>query len=356
MGILDFLGFQQGGYDPRNQYTQEAQNATQGMNLPNLFMTPDLYSAGLLSDQNVQNQLQQQATKTGGVLSLVDFATRPRNLRAGSVIPYIGEAYKTGFGGAQNVYNLGLTQQLRNMALNKPGATSTPFEKIDYGKVDVKNSDLEGFQKSWEAGAPDYTKLKMIQQPVFKQTKALEEFDKKAVPDLAEFVIGGGFSDAQKSLVQLDDAVNQLESTPEGTITGRLIGAQPDWYRSKFNRDSVANQEKVEEIVQRNLRLILGAAFTAKEGEQLISRAYNPSQTQAENARRVKLLQKQIFDAAKTKQEAYDYLQANGTLAGFQGKLYNQSGQFFDDYDSALKATEKVEESEKGSGDWMIVQ
>ena len=171
-----------------------------------------------------------------------------------------------------------------------------------------------------------------------------------------EFVVGGGFSDAQKSLVQLDDAVNQLENTPEGTITGRIIGAQPDWYRSKFNRESVANQEKVEEIVQRNLRLILGAAFTAKEGEQLISRAYNPNQTQAENARRVKLLQKQIYDAAKTKQEAYEHLQENGTLAGFQGKLYNQSGQFFDDYDSSLKATEKVEEPQGGSGDWMIVQ
>lgn len=353
-GILDFLGFQQGGYDPRNQYTQEAQNATQGMNLPNLFMTPDLYSAGLLSDPNVQNQLQQQATKTGGVLSLVDFATRPRNLRAGSVIPYLGEAYKTGFGGAQNVYGAGLNQLLRKTAF---GQKDSPFAKIDMSKVDRSKSDLTEFAKRLNAGDPTaYDFITMKQETPFKQTKALEEFDKKAVPEIAEFVVGGGFSDAQKSLVQLDDAINQLENTPEGTITGRLIGAQPDWYRSKFNRDSVANQEKVEEIVQRNLRLILGAAFTAKEGEQLISRAYNPSQTQAENARRVKLLQKQIYDAAKTKQEAYEYLQENGTLAGFQGKLYNQSGQFFDDYDAALKVTEKVEESEKGSGDWMIVQ
>lgn len=348
-GILDYLNpFQAGGYDP-NQQTN-----TTGTNLPNVFMTPDLYKAGLLTDQNVQNQLQQQATKTGGILSAVDFITRPRNLGAGSALPYIGEAYKTGFGGAQNVYGAGLNQLLRKTAF---GQKDSPFAKIDMTKVDRDKSDLTEFAKRLNAGDPTaYDFITMKQETPFKQTKALEEFDKKAVPDIAEFVVGGGFSDAQKSLVQLDDAVNQLENTPEGTITGRLIGAQPDWYRSKFNRESVANQEKVEEIVQRNLRLILGAAFTAKEGEQLISRAYNPNQTQAENARRVKLLQKQIYDAAKTKQEAYDYLQENGTLAGFQGKLYNQSGQFFDDYDSVLKATEKVEEPQKGSGDWMIVQ
>jgi hypothetical protein len=348
-GILDYLNpFQTGGYDP-NQQTN-----TTGTNLPNVFMTPDLYSAGLLSDQNVQNQLQQQATKTGGVLSLVDFATRPRNLRAGSVIPYLGEAYKTGFGGAQNIYGAGLNQLLRKTAF---GQKDSPFAKIDISKVDTKESDLTEFSKRLNAGDPTaYNFLKMKQEASFKQTKFNEKFDERAVPELVDFVIGGGFADAQKSLVQLNNAVNELENTPEGTITGRLIGAQPDWYRSKFNRQSVANQEKVEEIVQRNLRLILGAAFTAKEGEQLISRAYNPNQTQAENARRVRLLQKQIYDAAKTKQEAYEYAKQYDTLEGFEGKLYTQSGQFFDDYDAMLNAEEKVEESEKGSGDWMIVQ
>jgi len=347
-GILDYLNpFQAGGYDP-------AQGNQTGVNLPNIFMTPDLNQAGLL-DVDTQRALQQQATKTGGVLSAVDFLTRPRNLRAGSALPYIGEAYKTGFGGAQNVYNLGLTQQLRNMALNKPGATSTPFEKIDYSKVDVPKSDLKGFQKSWEAGAPDYSLLKMKQQPVFTQTKAMEEFDKKAVPDLAEFVIGGGFSDAQKSLTQLNEAVNKLETTPEGTITGRLIGAQPDWYKQIRNREAVATKEKVEEIVQRNLRLILGAQFTQEEGKRLIERAYNPSQSQAENAKRVRLLQKQIYDAAKTKQDAYEYLQQNQTLAGFEGKLYNQSNQFFNDYDATLNAMESNEEPKDNSGQWTIV-
>jgi len=347
MALLDIFNTA-GGYDP-NQETN-----TTGTNLPNLFMTPDLYSAGLLSDQNVQNQLQQQATKTGGILSLVDLATRPRNLGAGSALPYIGEAYKTGFGGAQNVYGAGLNQLLRKTAF---GQKDSPFAKIDMSKVDRDESDLTEFAKRLNAGDPTaYDFIKMKQETPFKQTKFNQKFDEEVAPELAKFVIGGGFADAQKSLTQLDDAVNQLENTPEGTITGRLIGAQPDWYRSKFNRESVANQEKVEEIVQRNLRLILGAAFTAKEGEQLISRAYNPNQTQAENARRVRLLQKQIYDAAKTKQEAYEYAQQYDTLAGFQGKLYNQSGQFFDDYDSALKATEKVEESQGGSGDWMIVQ
>lgn len=353
-GILDFLGFQQGGYDPRNQYTQESQDATQGMNLPNLFMTPDLYSAGLLSDPNVQNQLQQQATKTGGVLSLVDFATRPRNLRAGSVIPYLGEAYKTGFGGAQNVYGAGLNQLLRKTAF---GQKDSPFAKIDISKVDTEESDLTEFSKRLNAGDPTaYDFIKMKQETPFKQTKFNQKFDEEVAPELAKFVIGGGFADAQKSLTQLNEAVDKLENTPEGTITGRLVGAQPDWYKQIRNREAIATKERVEEIVQRNLRLILGAQFTQEEGKRLIERAYNPSQSQAENAKRVRLLQKQIYDAAKTKQEAYEYAQKYDTLAGFQGKLYTESNQFFNDYDSMLRAEEKSQEPKEQSGDWSIVQ
>lgn len=168
-GILDYLNpFQAGGYDP-NQQTN-----TTGTNLPNVFMTPDLYKAGLLSDQNVQNQLQQQATKTGGILSAVDFITRPRTMGAGGVLPYLGEAYKTGFGGAQNVYNQGLNQLLRTTAF---GQKDSPFAKLDRSKYTTES--VAKFEKT-----QNYSDLDPIEESSFKETPSwlgkaeFESFDR----------------------------------------------------------------------------------------------------------------------------------------------------------------------------------
>ena len=168
-GILDYLNpFQAGGYDP-NQQTN-----TTGTNLPNVFMTPDLYKAGLLTDQNVQNQLQQQATKTGGILSAVDFITRPRTMGAGGVLPYLGEAYKTGFGGAQNVYNQGLNQLLRTTAF---GQKDSPFAKFDRSKYTTES--IAKFEQTGKA-----SDLEPIQESSFKETPSwlgkaeFESFDR----------------------------------------------------------------------------------------------------------------------------------------------------------------------------------
>jgi len=174
-------------------------------------------------------------------------------------------------------------------------------------------------------------------EEVKKELTPLEtKADELAAKELVAFNIGGGFSDAQKSLTQLDTAINQLETTPEGTITGTRFGYTPDWLKPMFDKEAVTVKDQVEEIVQRNLRLILGAQFTEREGTRLIERAYNPKLSQAENARRLKLLQQQIYDAASNKQQAYDYFQNNGTLKGFEGTLYTQSGQFLEDYNSRI--------------------
>jgi hypothetical protein len=66
----------------------------------------------------------------------------------------------------------------------------------------------------------------------------------------------------------------------------------------------------------------LGAQFTEKEGERLISRAYNPVLSQPENKKRVDRLIKQIQSAAEAKLEASRYFMAKGTLEGWKGKLW----------------------------------
>ena len=80
-------------------------------------------------------------------------------------------------------------------------------------------------------------------------------------------------------------------------------------------------QQGVEEVVQRNLRLVLGAQFTEKEGERLISRAFDPSLSEKENKKRVDRLLNQIEKAANAKQKAAEYFEKHGTLKGFKGTL-----------------------------------
>jgi hypothetical protein len=146
-----------------------------------------------------------------------------------------------------------------------------------------------------------------------------DEFDKTAAKELAAYTIGGGFSDVQKQLGQLGQVLTNLESSDD--ITGWFVGSLPESVAPIIAPQAVANRDLVEEVVQRNLRLILGAQFTEKEGERLIKRAYNPKLSEQENARRVANLIKQIHQAAKAKQDAADYFRENRTLRGWGGQL-----------------------------------
>jgi hypothetical protein len=167
--------------------------------------------------------------------------------------------------------------------------------------------------------------------------------EEKSAQDLVDFTIGGGFSDVQKGLSQLEIAKQTLQQQPEGRITGKLVGAQDDTGLLKYTNPAAQDtKEQVQEIAQRNLRLILGPQFTAKEGEALINRVYNPALPQSVNVKRLDLLQEQMTSAAKTKQEAVDYYNTNGTLKGFKGKLYNSTSDFLNEYNAKIKGTEKA--------------
>jgi hypothetical protein len=156
-------------------------------------------------------------------------------------------------------------------------------------------------------------------QPLVEVHTGTKETDKKFAGEFVEFATGG-YADTQKQLEQLQGVITALEK--EQGITGPTIGAIPRAARTFSHPRSVAVQDAFEEVAQRNLRIILGPQFTAKEGEQLIKRAYDPSMEPAENATRAKRLFNQIKEAAEAKLDASRYFMANGTLQGWQGKLW----------------------------------
>jgi hypothetical protein len=142
--------------------------------------------------------------------------------------------------------------------------------------------------------------------------------DERAAEDIYQWESGGG-QDMVAQIAQLKPVIADLEAGKP--ITGIGVAVQPDLLLAMTNPKALQNREAVEEVVQRNLKAILGAQFTEREGERLISRAFNPKLPPAENAKRVRRLFMQMETAAQQKQAMADYFNENGTLKGFQGKM-----------------------------------
>lgn len=151
-----------------------------------------------------------------------------------------------------------------------------------------------------------------------KPTAGQEATDKKFGEEYQEFATGG-FADAEKNLTQIKEITQRLKNGEP--LTGNLTQFIPsDSMQAFIDPTAVDAKEQVEDVVQRNLRLLLGAQFTQKEGERLIARSYNPQLSPEKNAVRLERLSKAMEKALTAKKEAAAYFEENnGTLAGFKG-------------------------------------
>lgn len=126
-----------------------------------------------------------------------------------------------------------------------------------------------------------------------------------------------GATDVEKGLAQLDSALVVIQSGRD--ISGAWNVIVPKFLLPLVNAEALDVQERISEVVQRNLRLILGAQFTEKESRDLIARAYNPDLSEEINAKRVGRLVKSMRAAALEKQKMALHYQEKGTLQGYKG-------------------------------------
>jgi hypothetical protein len=151
-------------------------------------------------------------------------------------------------------------------------------------------------------------------------TPGQEAVDKRFAETYLDWQSGGG-ADTIGNIAQINTVLQQLEQGK--ALTGPMVGVQPDLLLAITNPQAADAREKVQEVVQRNLRVVLGSAFTAKEGDALISRAYNPTLKPEQNAARLRKLFEQMSVAAGQKQAMAEYYETNGTLQGYRGKQPN---------------------------------
>lgn len=150
-------------------------------------------------------------------------------------------------------------------------------------------------------------------------TPGQKKMDEAFAPINLEWLSGGG-PDMGSQIASLAVVARQLEEG-EVNLTGLDVGMLPDVVNYFINPMALDARDNVEAVVQRNLRLILGAQFTAKEGERLIARAYNPDLPEAQNASRVRRLLLQMTTAAAQKQAMSDHFMKEGTLKGWTGAM-----------------------------------
>jgi len=336
--------------------------------LPNIFLTPNLAEAGLLGEgdkgTDLQNALQQQATKAGLLSAGVSFLTQPRNLQAGSALPYLGRAYQQGMASAGDIYGTGLNQLARQQLLAQRGDRTSTIDRGDFIDIinekgetirsipkgvapttpkelslndqmdkiifDITQKEQQGIPLTTEdraslkaaqtvklAGSPDPMGLKGAMLPGAEEGAKAQAKDFGKIAN--EWTIGNKAADASALIQNLEEVQQMLSTNPN--ITGGFIGALPTGVRERVYPESIAAQERIEAVVQRGLKETLGAQFTEKEGEKLIKRAYNPSLSEEENLKRVIRLLATMKIAIQRKNNAVKYYYEHGnTLSGYDYK------------------------------------
>jgi YHS domain-containing protein len=152
---------------------------------------------------------------------------------------------------------------------------------------------------------------------VIKMPPGPKAVDERYANDYLEWTQGGG-ADAAANSAQIKQVLDRFAAGEK--LTGPSIGLAPDFFNALVNPEALGAKQAVEEVVQRNLRAVLGAQFTQVEGERLISRAFDARLKPQENAKRLRKLFLQMQTAAQQKQAMAEYYEANETLRGFKGK------------------------------------
>lgn len=210
------------------------------------------------------------------------------------------------YGGAKNIPANEL--QLLNITQNDV----TSIQEYEYYKDNTSDPNPVGYL--------EFINMKTPQTNIDLGDKQENDFwsayNKKRIDDLIKYESNGG-ADQISNIVKLKDALYELEK-PNSMLTGPIIGMVPDLVNAFLNPGAIDVRENIESVIQRNLRAVLGAQFTEKEGVRLIQRAYNPKLSPERNARRLRLLIEAMEQAAMAQDAALAWIKNPDNKGSFQ--------------------------------------
>lgn len=221
------------------------------------------------------------------------------------------------------------TQYLKNY--------QTPAEKQKAAQAEALNLKLQ-LQKNKDAltdkeidlykaqyqDSFDREKLKAMtglaqQKQEVKLLPGQEAADKEYGKVYAQWAGEGGYAGVEKQLGGLQNAISALKADPSltGSWVEKLPGGSSSAVLARVKPEAFAIQQAVEQAIQNTLKSSLGSQFTAKEGEQLLARAYDPRLSAEENIKKVQAVIQEIETKARRMEESAKYFeQTGGTLKG----------------------------------------
>lgn len=125
---------------------------------------------------------------------------------------------------------------------------------------------------------------------------------------------------ALTNLEKLENALEVWEkvSQPGDKMTwSRISALLPDKAQALFQPDQVLAQNQVRSAIQFSLKEALGGAFTQREGEALMSRAFDLLQKPETNFLLLGQTIQLVSTTIRDRQAQQEYFNRNGTLAGF---------------------------------------
>ena len=205
-------------------------------------------------------------------------------------------------------------KQLAGISMN----LATSIEEYEYYKANFKGEGNPESYVDFLVSQKGGTTVNVGGGDPEGYTPFWKKLDEAYASEYIDWTSGMG-ADTMGNLVKVEEVLNALKN--DKPLTGSVIGLMPDFVNAFINPEVTQAREAVESVVQRNLKAILGAQFTEKEGERLISRAYNPKLSPQMNAARLAILVEQMRQAVVAKNAQAEWVRANGTLMGWEGKL-----------------------------------
>lgn len=233
----------------------------------------------------------------------------------------------------------GSSDKIPSHKLSMLGITANEANSIneyEYYKQGLKEGETPiPYLDFLELGSPSTT-VNIEGDKIVEENAFWKKYNETMIPEVIDWQTVS--ADTKGNIVKLMDVLEQLEN-PNAMLTGPVIGQLPDFVQSFLNPDSIAAREAVESVVQRNLKAVLGGQFTEREGEKLVKRAYNPTLSQEENAKRLRILIEQMVKAAEMQDARAAWIQDdanNGSFRGFKGAIPTM-----DDFFTALSSSQK---------------
>jgi hypothetical protein len=141
-------------------------------------------------------------------------------------------------------------------------------------------------------------------------TPGQKRLDEKYAESLNEWTSGGGYAGAMESINRLRQAFEPLKSSD--SITGPIIGRLP-----VEPPTTTRVRQDIEKTIQTELRRILGAQFTEREGAAFLARTFDPKLEESVNLQRVERELARLEQVVALKQQQAEFFQETGSLKNF---------------------------------------